>query len=108
MRIAVIAHRPNETKLLTAQALLAAGLPHPATEYVSRASTAISIEPSPRAQAPLRELGRGRRPLRHEVNGAVGFTRDYRRLGDPFALTAESLHGLLLDEARPHRSVTTS
>jgi hypothetical protein len=42
-----------------------------------------------------------------EVNGAVEFTRDYRLLGDPFALAAESLHGLLLDEARLHRSVTT-
>ena len=48
-------------------------------------------------------------PLAHgewtviEVNGAVEFTRDYRLLGDPFALAAESLHGHLLDGARLHR-----
>jgi RimK family alpha-L-glutamate ligase len=40
-----------------------------------------------------------------EVNGAVEFTRDYRLLGDPFALAAESLHGLVTSE---HRFVTTS
>jgi RimK family alpha-L-glutamate ligase len=40
-----------------------------------------------------------------EVNGAVEFTRDYRLLGDPFALASESLHGLATLE---HRFVTTS
>ena len=40
-RSLLIAH----DKLLTAQALVAAGLPHPATEGISRASTRISIEP---------------------------------------------------------------
>jgi RimK family alpha-L-glutamate ligase len=40
-----------------------------------------------------------------EVNGAVEFTRDYRLLGDPFALAAESLHGLVTND---HRFVTTS
>jgi RimK family alpha-L-glutamate ligase len=40
-----------------------------------------------------------------EVNGAVEFTRDYRLLGDPFALAAESLHQLASVE---HRFVTSS
>jgi RimK family alpha-L-glutamate ligase len=40
-----------------------------------------------------------------EVNGAVEFTREYRLLGDPFALAVESLHGLVASE---HRFVTTS
>jgi beta-citrylglutamate/N-acetylaspartylglutamate synthase len=40
-----------------------------------------------------------------EVNGAVEFTHEYRLLGDPFALAAESLHGLL---AADHRFVTSS
>jgi RimK family alpha-L-glutamate ligase len=208
-RSLLIAH----DKLLTAQALLAAGLPHPATEGISRDSTRISIEPplvlKPRygswgedvvlcptkraveaalavfgerrwfgAGAVAQELvpprgydlrlvvaagrvvGATRRVAAHgewrtnvalgasrtaavppgsavrlalaaaratgldlcgvdllplasgewmviEINGAVEFTSDYRLLGDPFALAAESLHGLLLDDARFHRSVTT-
>jgi RimK family alpha-L-glutamate ligase len=40
-----------------------------------------------------------------EVNGAVEFTRDYRLLGDPFALSMESLHQLTTLEPR---FVTTS
>jgi hypothetical protein len=39
------------------------------------------------------------------VNGAVEFTRDYRLLGDPFALSMESLHQLTTLEPR---FVTTS
>ena len=209
-RSLLIAH----DKLLTAQALVAAGLPHPATEGISRASTRISIEPplvlKPRygswgedvvlcptrraveaalavfgerrwfgAGAVAQELvpprghdlrlvvaagrvvGATRRVAAHgewrtnvalgasrtaaippeaavrlalaaaratgldlcgvdllplangewtviEINGAVEFTSDYRLLGDPFDLAAESLHSLLLDDARLHRSVTTS
>jgi RimK family alpha-L-glutamate ligase len=40
-----------------------------------------------------------------EVNGAVEFTRDYRLLGDPFALAAEALHGAATSE-RPLLAVS--